>query len=104
MKRRNYKFTNKKNPWQACASVILGVISLVAMGIVIYLSFRTQGGTKPGYGATGLLSVIFTLVGVILGLVSLRETEELHFLGWVGIVVNLLVLFASGYLFSIGMR
>lgn len=104
MGRRNYKFTNKKHPWQAVASTILGMVSLISMGAVIYLSFLEDGGTRPGYGLTGLLSVCFTVAGTILGLISLREKDCFHALGWLGTLVNLLVLLGTGFLFSLGMR
>lgn len=104
MKRRNYKFTNKKHPWQAIASLILGVISLLSMGAVIYLSFRERGLTRPGYGLTGFLAVIFTLAGVILGLLSLRERECFKSVGMIGIIVNAVVLLGTGFLFSVGLR
>lgn len=102
MARRNYKFTNKKHPWQAIASTILGIISAISMGMVVYLSFTMDGGTRPGFGLTGFLAVCFTLVGAILGLTSLRERECFHLFGWIGTILNLLVLFGTGYLFSLG--
>ncbi len=100
--RRNYKFTNKKHPRRAIASTILGTVSLLSMGAVIYLSFMGNGGTRPGYGLTGLLAVCFTLVGVIIGLLSLREKDCFHVFGWLGTILNLLVLVGTGYLFSLG--
>lgn len=103
MGRRNYKFTNKKHPWQAAASLILGCISFVSMGAVIWMAFQENGGTRPGYGMTGLLAVCFTLAGTILGLVSLREKDCYHILGWLGTFVNLLVLLGTGWLYYLGM-
>lgn len=101
--RRNFKFTNKKHPWQAIASTILGTVSLLAMGAVIYLAFMANGETRPGYGLTGLLAVCFTLTGVVLGLVSLREEECYHAFGWLGTLENLFVLVGTGWLYSLGM-
>lgn len=103
MARRNYKFTNKKNPWQAIASLILGLISLVSMGAVVYLAFQEKGATRPGFGLTGLLAVCFTMAGVVLGLVSLRVRDSFQGIGILGILLNLLVLLGTGYLFSLGM-
>lgn len=101
--RRNYKFTNKKHPWQAIASTILGTVSLFAMGAVIFLAFTAKGGTRPGYGLTGFLAVCYSLVGVVLGLVSLRDKESYHAFGWLGTLENLFVLVGTGWLYSLGM-
>lgn len=99
---RNFKFTNKKHPRQAIISTILGVVSLLSMVAVIYLSFLDHGGTRAGYGLTGLLAVCFTLVGMVYGLLSLREKDSFHLFGWLGTILNLLVLVGTGYLFSLG--
>ena len=39
MRKKNYIFTNKKHSDKAIMSTILGVISLVSLGIVTYLSY-----------------------------------------------------------------
>ena len=98
MPRRNYKFTNKKHPEKAVASTILGSVSLLGLLAVIYASFLADGGTKPGYGLTGLLAVIFSLAGAGLGIASFRERESFHFFCWLGTVMNLLILLGIGFL------
>lgn len=102
MARRNYKFTNKRHPDQAVFSVILGLISLCGIAFVIYRSYQDQGGTRPGYGVTGLLAVIFSLTGVVLGLLSFRKRDSFQVLCYVGTILNLLILVGMGFLFSLG--
>ena len=102
--RRSYKFTNKKHPAQAIFSTILGTISTCGIIAVIWLSFTMHGATKPGYGLTGLLAVIFSLIGVILGITSFQERDGIYVLSWVGTILNLLVLVGVGLLFSLGLR
>jgi len=104
MRKKNYKFTNKKHPPRAIASTILGLISLFGMGGAIYKSFLAHGVTKPGYGLTGLLAVIFSIIGIVLGVLSLKENDSFHVFGWGGIILNLLVLVGTAYLFSIGLK
>ncbi len=103
MARRNYKFTNKRHPDQAIFSVILGVISLVGIASVIYRSYREQGGTHPGYGLTGLLAVLFSLAGIVLGLLSFRARDSFRVLCFVGTILNLLILAGMALLFFMGM-
>ena len=99
---RGYKFTNKTHPVKGICSTILGTISLLGICAVIYQSFRAGGATKPGYGLTGLLAVIFTLTGMILGILSFRERDSFVLLSWVGTILNLVVLICIGFLFSLG--
>lgn len=104
MAKRGYKFTNKKHPPQALASMILGMVSLLGMAAVIYRSFTDNGATHPGYGLTGLLSVIFTVIGIILGILSLKKRDSYRFFGYMGIILNGLVLAAVAYLCYLGTR
>ena len=47
MRKKNYIFTNKKHSDKAIMSTILGIISLVSLGIVTYLSY-SRGGVMHG--------------------------------------------------------
>ena len=99
---RGYKFTNKTHPVKGICSTILGTISLLGICAVIYQSFLAGGATKPGYGLTGLLAVIFSLTGIILGMLSFRDRDSFALLGWVGTILNFVVLIGIGFLFSLG--
>ena len=48
-------------------STILGGISLVSLGIVTYLSYSQGGVMHGGYGVTGVLATIYSLIGLIPG-------------------------------------
>lgn len=102
MARRNYKFTNKHHPDQAILSLILGLISLAGIASVIYLSYREMGETHSRYGVTGLLALLFSLAGVVLGILSFRKRDSFRVLCWVGTLLNLMLLVGIGFLFSLG--
>ena len=72
-KRKNFIFTNKRHTDQAIMSAILGVISLASLGAVVFLSFRNNGVAETGFGFTGVLALVFSVVGVILGILSVRD-------------------------------
>lgn len=99
---RNYKFTNKKHPAKAICSLMLGIVSLLGICAVIYLSFAQQGATKPGYGLTGLLALIFSLTGFVLALLSFRDRDCFYAFSWAGVILNVLVLLGVGFIFSLG--
>lgn len=92
MKRKNYIFTNKKHSQRAIMSTILGMISLVSLGAVLYLTYLSDGEAPNGYGVTGLLATIFSFTGLILGIVTVRDKTYYRFFPWLGVILNLLVL------------
>ena len=92
MKRKSYIFTNKKHSHRAIMSVILGMISIISMGIVIYLSYQAGGEAANGYGVTGLLAAIFSLVGLVLGVITVQEKNYYRFFPWLGVLLNVLSL------------
>lgn len=103
-RRKNYKFTDKKHSYKAIMAAILGTISLVSLGIVLYLSYQSAGDVPPGYGVTGLLIVLFSVTGFILGLITVREKGKYYRLFPVlGILFNLLALLGIGLILYVGM-
>lgn len=73
-------------------SVILGVISLASLGAVVYLSCRSAGEALTGYGFTGLFAVIFSLIGLVLGVLTVRDKNYYRLFPVLGIVLNVAAL------------
>lgn len=92
MKRKNFIFTNKRDSKQAIMATILGVISNVSLGIVIYLSYLNGGNVPISYGLTGLLAMIFSLIGLVLGVLTLWEKDIFKLFPVLGILLNLIAL------------
>lgn len=92
MARKSYMFTNKKHSQRAIMSTILGVISTVSIGIVVYLTYLHDGEATVGYGVTGLLATLFSLTGLILGIVTVRDKTYYRLFPWLGVVLNLVAL------------
>jgi uncharacterized membrane protein YfcA len=101
-KRKNYIFTNKKHSDRAIMSTILGLISNSSLGIVLYLSYRSGGDAKPGYGLTGLLAMIFSVIGLILGVLTAQEKDTFKLFPVLGIVLNLVALGILAFLVQLG--
>ena len=74
-------------------STILGVISTTSMVVVIYLSFLLKGETPISYGLTGLLALLMSVVGEVLGLVTVFERDRFKLFPIIGIVLNLVAIF-----------
>ena len=100
--RKNYIFTNKKNSKRAIMAVILGVISLVSLGTVVFLSGLSGGSAKISYGFTGLLAAVFSLVGLLLGVVTIQNKDYYRLFPSLGILLNFLALAAVSLILYAG--
>ncbi len=92
MKRKNYIFTNRKHSPRAIMSTVLGLISNVSMGIVLYMAYLRGGNLPISYGMTGLLAALYFTVGLILGMLTLREKDMFKLFPVLGTLLNLVAL------------
>lgn len=73
-------------------STILGVISLAALGAVVFLAYRSNGEAAVGFGFTGILALLFSLVGIVLGILTVRDKNCYRLFPVLGTFLNLLTL------------
>lgn len=73
-------------------SVILGIISLAALVTVVFFSYRSGGEITEKYGFTGVLAMVFSLVGMMLGVVTACNRSYYRFFPVLGLMLNLLAL------------
>ncbi len=104
MARRNYIFTNKRHSQRAIMSTILGIISTASLGIVVYLTYLEKGQATVGYGVTGLLATIFSIAGLMLGVMTVRVKEYYRLFPWMGIMLNLIALGSISFMLYFGSR
>lgn len=102
MRRKKYIYTNKKHPQTAIMSTVLGTISLVSMTIVIYMTYLKNGQTQGGYGLTGLLSALFSIIGFVLGAKSLQIKDSFKLFPVLGTVINVIVLLGLAFILYLG--
>ena len=91
-RRAGYKFTNRRHSKRAIMGMILGIISLLSLGWVIYLSYAKNGVNPGSAGMTGLLITVFSMTGLILGAVPLMERDRYPLFSILAIVFNVLSL------------
>lgn len=99
---RGYIFTNKKHPEKGIMSFILGILSLGTYIMAVYLSYQGKGVSSARYGAAGVLAGVFMTVGLILGIMSLREKETFKLFPVLGMIVNVLAFFALSLILYAG--
>lgn len=90
--RKNYIFTNKRYSEKSIMSTILGLISLGALIAAIYYTFLAGGEAMVGYGMTGLLVTVFSITGLVLGILSKLEKDKFYLFSYIGIVTNALAI------------
>ncbi len=71
-------------------SVILGVISLAALVTAVFFAYRSGGEAAVKYGFTGVLATVFSLVGIVLGVLTACDRSYYRFFPVLGVVLNLL--------------
>lgn len=89
-KKSGYMFTNRRHSKRAIMSTILGCISMVSLISIIYLSYLRKGAHLGSTGMTGLLITLFSMTGLILGVITMMEKERYRIFPVLGIVLNLL--------------
>ena len=102
MARRGYIFTDKKETKRGILSSVLGALSLVSLIAAVYLTFRNQGTAFVKYGVVGLLCLIFSGAGLVLGILARMEEDKFYLFAWVGIVLNLLTLAGISFILYAG--
>ena len=103
-RRKNYKFTKKKNPQQGCMASILGAIANTSIALAVYFTYQNKGVAPMQYGTVILLSLIFALVGFVLGVRSNMEKDIYRLFPILGIVLNSIALLAGGFILYMGIK
>ena len=97
-----YIFTDKKNPERGIMSAILGVISAASVCLAIYLTYQNKGVAPAQYGSVILLSLVFAVTGLVLGILSNMQEDIFHIFPVIGIVLNSLTILAGGFILYLG--
>ena len=102
--RPGYIFTDKKNPERGIMSAILGVIACVSVCLAVYLTYQNKGAAPMQYGSVILLSMVFSIGGMVLGILAMLEKDIFRMFPVLGIVLNSLTLIAGCMILYIGVR
>ena len=89
---KGYKFTNKKHPEKGIMSTVLGMISLVAVGVAVYQTYLAKGNAGSNMGVVGLMITIFSVAGLVLGYMAKNEPDKFKFFPYLGMILNVAVL------------
>lgn len=69
-------------------SAILGIISLAALGTVMFLAYWNGGEVRFNHGVAALLATVYSVTGLVLGLVTVQNKDYNKFFPVLGILLN----------------
>ncbi len=73
-------------------SVILGIISLMGLAAAVFLAYRSGGEAAVKSGFTGVLATVFSLAGMVLGVLTACNRSYYRLFPVLGIMLNLIAL------------
>lgn len=80
---------------------MFGVLSVVSLIALVYLSYLRGGQVPVNYGIAVILVLIFAIVGCLLGVFAWQEREKFKVFAIIGLVLNAVALMAvSGILYA----
>ncbi len=85
-------------------ATILGVISLTSLGTVVFMAGKNGGEAAVGFGFTGVLALIFSLVGLMLGIVTFSDKNYYRLFPVLGMILNLAALGCISLILYAGAR
>lgn len=88
MRNRHYMFTNKS---YAVGGIISSIMAILAVGCFLFgimQSFERRGNGGEMVGLLGTLSLIFAIVGAVLGIRSFKEEDKFYNFSWFGSIIN----------------
>ncbi len=91
-------FTDKKHPEKGVMSTALGALSIFSIIYSIYLSFLNGGQAEAKYAAAVIFCLIYSVAGLVLGIMSRMERDIFLLFPNLGIILNILALLGIGTL------
>lgn len=95
-KRQKYKFTEKTLSKRGLMALGLALASLAALGIMIFLAFKSAGNLSVYIACYGILAMIAAVVGLVLAILSLREEDTFRSVPWGALALSLLAILSWG--------
>ena len=94
--RDRFMFTDNRHPEKGILSAVLGCISVTTYILAVVFTYKNGGQALMQYAAAAFVAAIFSVVGLVLGIMSRFEKDIFKFFPNVGIILNTLaVLFVT---------
>ncbi len=97
-------FTDNRHPEKGVMSAILGCISVGALAFAVYFTYRDGGQALLQYAAAALVAAIFSVVGIVLGIMSRFERDIFKIFPNIGIFLNFISIAFVIFILILGLR
>ena len=80
-----------------------GVISAISFIVLIFISFLNKGDAGLTVGIIGMMSMIISLVGLIIGTIHIKTGDKSYFFSKAGFFINVIVVVIWALVFVFGL-
>lgn len=99
---KGYMFTSKSQSQKGIMATMFSLVALGALFAVNFQAFDLRADTTARMGAVGLLAMIFAIVGLVLSIMSIRETEKFQLFPRLSIVLSIMAVGGWGMILYLG--
>ena len=103
-RRGRYIFTDKKHPWRGILSTLLGVFSAAFLVLSLIFTLMSKAEAEGNYSIGLVWGFIFSLAGLITGILSSREKDIYIFFPRTGIILNAASFVCFCFVLYLGLR
>ena len=86
--RDRFMFTDNRHPEKGIMSAALGAISVATLVCGVFFSYKNGGQALMQYAAGAFLAAIFSVTGLVLGIMSKFEKDIFKLFPNLGIILN----------------
>lgn len=101
-RKRGVKFSDKKHSIKGIISIVIGLVSLVALIVLFYLSAKTKGGGSINLGLVGVIILILSILAITLSYQGYKERDIHHYVPVIGLILNGLLFLVLFILYIVG--
>ena len=102
-KRVPIQFSGKTRSIKGMVSTILGIVAMVALIALPILSSDSGGNGGLVIGILGLLVMAFSIIGLVVAVVSFKEKDIFYNLPIAGLVINGILFLICFIIYIVGM-
>ena len=96
--RDKFMFTDNRHPEKGIISAVLGCISVTTFVLAVVFTYNNGGQALMQYAAASFVAAIFSVVGLVLGIMSRFEKDIFKFFPNIGIILNSLAVIFVAFL------
>ena len=93
-KKKSFMFTTKHHSFLGWMGMIIAVCTIGIVSTMIVFSYHNAGEVDINFGGVGLFATLLNLIGIISGILGVRERDAYITVPIISIVVNSIIVLA----------